>query len=322
MKKILIIIGLIIVVLVGFSVVRDQLIKAGISFVGSSVLGARVEVGGFSLGVMTQSAKIRDFRIYNPKGFPQGILLDMPKISVDLDLLSMLKGKLHVRNAVVDLKEVDIVTNQDGILNVDALKVTQQEKGQDKTEKTKEAKPAKVMPLQIDTLTLSIGSVLVKDYSKGAEPSIEAYEVGIKDKTYKNITSVQQFMILVLTEAMKPTAIRSAGIYGAATILGVAFLPAGVAGVLTAKDYSQFDFNTSVDKAYNISLDVLKQMGTIKSEDKTAGVIKGKIDKNDITIKIEKKEKVTQVTVSARKFMLPQAQVAGGVMYKISEKLK
>ncbi len=178
------------------------------------------------------------------------------------------------------------------------------------------------MPLQFDGLNLSIGSVLVKDYSKGGEPSIEAYDVGIKDKTYKNITSVQQFMVLVLVEAMKPTAIRSAGMYGAATVLGVAFLPAGVAGILTAKDNSQFDFNVSFDKAYNVSPDILKQMGTVKSEDKSAGLIKGKIDKNDITIKIERKERVTQVTVSARKFMLPQAQVAGGVMYKISEKLK
>ncbi|HOX54343.1 MAG: hypothetical protein PHI86_03385 [Candidatus Omnitrophica bacterium] len=319
MKKILIIVGLIIVFIVGFSIVRDQLIKTTISIVGSSVLGARIEVGGFSLGLMTQSAKISNFRIYNPAGFPQGILLDMPKISVDLDILSMLKGKLHIQSAVVDLKEVDIVTNKDGVLNVDSLKVAQQDK---KTDKTKAQKPAKAMPMQIDTMTLSIGSVVVKDYSKEGEPSIQVYDVGIKDKTYKNITSAQQFIVLVLTEAMKPTAIRSAGIYGAATILGVAFLPAGVAGVLTAKDYSQFDFNVNADKAYNVSLDVLKQMGVVKSEDKAARVIKGKIDKNDITIKIEQKEKVSQVTVSARKFMLPQAQIAAGVMYKISERLK
>lgn len=322
MKRVLIIIGLIIVVLVVFSFVRDQIIKTAISLVGSNVLGARVEVGGFSLGIMTQSAKLRNFKIYNPGGFPPGILLDMPRISVDLNMLSMFKGKLHIQNAVVDLKEVDIVRNKDGALNVDALKVAQQEKKPEKTEKPKPQKAGKVMPLQIDTLTLSIGSVLVKDYSKGTEPTIEAYEVGIKDKTYKNITSVQQFMVLVLTEAMKPTAIRSAGIYGAATILGVAFLPAGVAGILTAKDSSQFDFKVSFDKAYSVSLDVLKQMGTIKSQDKTAGVIKGKIEQSDVAIKIEKKERVTQVTVSARKFMLPQAQVAGGVMYKISEKLK
>ncbi len=185
MKKILIIIGLIIVVLIGFSILRDQLIKSAISFVGSNVLGARMELGGFSLGIMTQSAKLSGFKIYNPAGFPPGILLDMPKVSVDLDMLSILKGKLHIQSAVVDLREVDIVKNKDGQLNVDSLKVAQQGK-KPEAEKSKPDKAGKVMPLQIDTMTLSIGSVLVKDYSKEGEPSIEAYDVGIKDKTYKN----------------------------------------------------------------------------------------------------------------------------------------
>jgi len=53
---------------------------------------------------------------------------------------------------------------------------------------------------------------------------------------------------------MKGAGIKGAGIYGVATILGLGFLPAGVAGVLVGEDTSQAEFNIGYDKVSSLPL--------------------------------------------------------------------
>jgi hypothetical protein len=106
----------------------------------------------------------------------------------------------------------------------------------------------------------------------------------------------------------------------------VAFLPAGVAITLTGKDSSQEVFKIAPDRLFTETLTVLESMtdrASIKSQDKAQGVIKALVDKNDVTIKIEKNpEGATQMTVSARRLMLPKPEVAKGLIIQISEKVK
>ena len=65
--------------------------------------------------------------------------------------------------------------------------------------------------MKIDQATLNLGKVVVKDYTKGEPPSIQAYDIGV-NKTFKNITSAEQLVTLVLVQAMGPTALRNAAI--------------------------------------------------------------------------------------------------------------
>ncbi|MDD2866862.1 MAG: hypothetical protein PHO59_06010, partial [Candidatus Omnitrophica bacterium] len=178
-------------------------------------------------------------------------------------------------------------------------------------------------PLQIDLLKLSIGKIIYKDYSKGETPKIEVYDLGYKQKTYQNITSAQQLVALILSEAMKGTAIKGAKIYAASAILGVGFLPAGVAFTLMGKDSAQNDFNIPFEKAYTVALNTVKTLGQVKSEDKNSGTIKVLIDKDDVTVKVQSvTEKTTRVIVQARRLLLPRPQIAGGVLQQMIDKLK
>ena len=100
-------------------------------------------------------------------------------------------------------------------------------------------------------------------------------------------------------------------------------LPVGVAAVLIGKDSYQADFALAYDKIYNTSIKVVKQMGELTKEDSSKGVIKGKVSGSNITVKLERKtQKSIQVTVSARKLLIPKPKVAGGVLHEITEKLK
>ena len=329
MKKLGIILIVLIILLIGIAIAKDAIIQSTITTVGSSIVGAPISIGHFSLGLMSQKVDIKDFKLFNPPGFPKEPLITINRVAVDFDVSSILKNKLHLPLVIFDLKEMVVVKNKDGKLNVDSLKVIEEQKAaaeQKKAEKKGDEKPkaaAKEMAIQIDVLRLNVEKVILKDFSGGGEnPSIQVFEVALKDKEFKNITSVQKMTTLIMAQAMGPTAIKSAGVYAVATILGVGFLPVGVAGMLVGKDDSTAEFSKSFDAVYSAALAMMQEKGEVKSEDKAAGLIKGKMDKADVTIKIEQKDSKVTVTASARQMMMPKKELAGGVIYKLQERLK
>lgn len=312
MKKILVVITVIVIAIFGISIIKDQIIKSVITTVASQITGAPVHIDGFSLGIFNQSVRITGFKMYNPEDFPKGILLDLSKIEVKYDLGALFKKKIHLVNVEIELKEMGLEKNKEGKLNVDSLKVAKQEKG----------KPAEQLPLQIDIFELGIGKIVLKDYSSGKEPTIQVYDLNIH-KSYKNITSAQQLSAFILAEPMKAAGIQSAKIYGISMLAGVGVLPVSIAAKFVGKDSVQENFAVDFDKAYEVSLGVLKKMGKVTKEDKASGILGAEINSSAVTIKLKKTaEKKTQVIVSARKYLFPKQEIAGGVLYEISQKLK
>jgi membrane protein implicated in regulation of membrane protease activity len=318
MKKIIIIATIIIIALFIASLIKDQIIKSAVSVLATQVTGARVDINGFSLGVLKQSVRISGFKMYNPKGFSDGILMDLPKVAVDYDLISLLKGKLHLRLAEVDLKEIALENNKEGKLNVDSLKIAQQQEAK----AAKEKKAAKQMPMQIDVLNLQMGRIVLRDYTAGKEPSVKVYDINLK-KSYNNITSASQLAALILTEPMKHAGIKGAGIYGAALLTGVGVVPVAIVSALAGKDSVQQNLNIPIDNLYDISLRVLKRIGKVTKEDKAGGIIDAEVNGVSATLKLKKESpKNTQITISARKYMLPKPEVASGILYQITQDLK
>lgn len=310
------IIVIVLAVLIGLGIVKDQVIKAAVQVGASQVLRTNVRVGGFSFGILRQSVRIKAFKIDNPKGFPKGSMLDVTQVGVDYDLPALLGGKLHFPLVILDLNEMVVVKNPDGILNVDALKVAEKKEAEPE-------KPLKLLSLKIDVLRLNVNKVIFKDYTQGKEPLIQVFDVNLKDKTYKDIQSAQQLAALIMVEAMKPTAIKGAKIYGVATILGAGFLPAGIAGTLLSKDSARAEFSVSFNQAYQTTLDVLRKNGTITSASQTEGVIKADLNGHSLTAKIAKLDQgKTEIVITARKYLIPQPEVAQGILYQIQEKVK
>jgi uncharacterized protein involved in outer membrane biogenesis len=315
MKKTMVILAIIFIAIFTVGILRDQIIKSVITVVATEVTGAPVHIDGFSLGFFSQSVRISGFKMYNPKGFSQGILVDLPKIDVEYDLGALLKKKLHLLSVEVAIREINLEKNEEGKLNVDELKVVKQGKVQ-------KGKPAEQMPMQIDMLTLGIGRIVAKDYAAGGAPIVKVYDINIR-KSYKNITSAQQLAALILAEPMKAAGIQGAKIYGAAMLAGAAVLPVAVAVTLIGKDSAQQDFIASFDNTYEEVLRVLKRQGKVAREDKAKGAISANINSAQVYAKIVKKAgNKTQVIISARKYLLPKPEIAGGILYEISKKLK
>lgn len=314
------ILAVVFVVFVVLGVVKDFAIKAAVEAAASRLLGADVRIGGFSLGLLRQSMRVRAFKIGNPPGFPQGTMLDVTEVGVDYDLSALLSGKLHFPLVILNLNEMVVVKNPDGVLNVDALKVAGKKEA---APAGKPEKPSKPLSLKIDVLRLNVNRVVFKDYTQGKEPLVQVFDVNLKDKTYTDIQSAQQLAALIMVEAMKPTAIKGAKIYGVATILGAGFLPAGIAGTLLGKDSAQAEFGAPFDQAYQAALEVIRKNGTITSENKTEGVIKAGVSGHNVTVRITKlDQRKTEIIISARKFLVPRPEAAQGILEQIQERLK
>jgi hypothetical protein len=213
-----------------------------------------------------------------------------------------------------------MVKNKEGKLNVDSLKIIEEQKAGAKGERAK--KPKKEMAIQIDLANLAIGRIVSKDYSLEGPPAIKVYDVNL-NKSYKNITSVQQLAALIISEPLKAAGIQGLKVYAVSMLTGVAALPVSAVLTFAGKDYAQASFNVTVDKAYAAGLQVLKQMGVIKKENKADGIINAVVNGANVTFKLKKvNNTTTEITVSARKLGLPKPEVASGVIYQITDKLK
>lgn len=320
MKKILAVVLTVPVIFAGLVVAKDAIIKSAVVMGIQQVTGTAVEIDKFSLGLWAQKIHIEGLRVYNPEGFPEAVLLNVPQVAVDYDLQALLKKTLHLPLLRFNLQELTLVKNREGELNVDFLKVTQ--KAKDDSKKNEVKKP-EMIPMRIDTMQLTLGRVILKDYSRGKEPKIQVFDVGVRDKTYKNITSANQLATLVLVEGIKPTAIKSAAVYGAAAFFGVGLIPVGVATVLLGNDVADSNYGKNFDQVYRAAVEILTQSGTNVAESKDKGAIKATVDGCGVTIRIDEGfPGRTKVSVSARKFLIPRPDVAKGILYKLSEKLK
>lgn len=322
MKKIFVVLIVVLAILLSISVFKDQLIRSTVATTATNILGAPVRINSFSLSLFKQAVSIGGLKISNPKGFPEGTLVDITKIAVACDLAALVKKELHLKHVEIDIKEIGIIRNKEGKLNVEALKVTEKKPAEKPAEK--EEKPAEQIPMRIDTLKLNVGNIIYKDYSKGEPPVVHVYDSGIHGKTYTNITSANQLVALILSESLKNTAIQSAKVYAASAVLGVGFLPAGVAVTLLGKDSTQQNFDVPLDRVYASALKIVESTATVKKEDKASGVISATMaDRTTVTVKISSTTpKTTQVTVSARKLLLPKPEIAKGILLQISDKLK
>lgn len=304
---------ILLVFLAGAFVFKDSIIKMSAEMVGSSVLGARISVERFSWEIAACKITANNIVIDHPPGYGKGGFVNIPEVFIQYRPKKE-NGQWHIPVVHIDLKEMTVVKNDEGKLNIDALKVLHPEK------KTK----TKVPPFLIDELKLNVGQVVYKDFSNKAtpKPTILVYNINFKNRVIKDIDSVPELVGAVIIQAVKHTAIQGAGIYAAAAVMGVGFLPGAVLGVVVAKDDAVQDFNKGYAQVFEVCERFLKERGQVTKAEKAKGTIDGKIEGTDIKISVQKVSWFkTRVRVAARKFMLPKKEFAGGVLYQIAEKL-
>lgn len=325
------------VLIIGLGLFKNPLIKSVVTNSATRVIGVPVHMDAFSLSLLNQSVRIKGFTVYNPEGFPANdVLLYAPEISVDCDVNTLMGGKLHLPYVAFNLKEMVIIRNKEGKLNIDVIReaLGQKEPSEKEEEPEVPEEPTEPMEMQIDVLKLTVGKVIYKDYSMGDKPAVINLDVDIKDKTYRDITSAQQVGIIVLKEVVGYKIVKDTVFKGVASAIDVEQKMEDITKTagnvlfdtgkkfLGKEDDRGIDFNVGYDKIYQVILKTIQEMGEVTKDDKDSGVVKAKVDGSDVTVEISKKgtEKV-QVKVSAKKFMIPKPEVAKEILSKITENL-
>ena len=293
---------------------QQVILKPVLEAVATKAIGARVTLGSFSLNILTHRIRITDLHIYNEQGFPPGVFCDAPEILVDIDLFNALRGKLHFPLIVFRLNKMVVFKDPQGKLNINELKIVKEKAH----EKTKGPTPN----FSIDELKLNIGQVVVEDDST-TPALIEAYDLNLKDATFHNINGVPKLVGLVMFEALKPTAMQSAGLYAATTLLGIGFLPGLAIGVAIASDDAIAEINHSFGQVFTQSVQLFQHLGQIKRTDDRAGQIFAKVYNCDISVTIQDEGwGHSRIIIKARKYFLARPEIAGGLLYQLKEELK
>jgi len=83
--------------------------------------GLEASIGELTLSLRSASLCIRDLKLYNPKEFGGSVLVDIAEFSFTLDAPAVRSGKLHFRQIHFHLREIHVVRNQQGRVNLQAL---------------------------------------------------------------------------------------------------------------------------------------------------------------------------------------------------------
>lgn len=211
MRKIILIPAIVFAVIIVLFFGKNMIIKTSVTTGVKAMTGLKMSIRSMNVGVFKSLIGINELQLYNPSGFEDELMMDLPEIYVDYNFGAIMGGKTHLEEVRLNLKEFVVVKNETGELNLDSLRVVksaeQEQKEERKDEKGDgENEKMKMPDIQIDLLALKINRVIYKDYSKGTPPKVKEYNVQINER-YENITDPQSFVRLIIVKALKNTTI-------------------------------------------------------------------------------------------------------------------
>ena len=197
---------ILLVVAVGVALLaKNAIAKIAVVQGVKAITGVGLKIREMDVGLLNTRIGIKGLRVLNPPGFQDSTMMDVPEISVDYELASLLKGKAHLEEVRLDLKELAVVKNERGELNLQSLQAVKasQSAAQTPAKKTQPAAPPP--PITVDALDLHIGKVVYKDYSSGTL-QMKEFNVDIHER-FQNITNPYALVGLIVTRALTKTSI-------------------------------------------------------------------------------------------------------------------
>lgn len=207
-RKIIIIPAIVLAILIALFYGKNMIIKTSVTAGVRTMTGLKLSIRSMDIGIFKTLIGIKGLQLYNPSGFEDELMMDLPEIYVDYNLGAFMKGETHLEKVRLNLKEFSVVKNEAGGLNLDSLKVVEAAEEEEEVIDEDKKEGTKMPGFQIDVLELKIDKVVYKDYSKGTPPKVKEYNVNINER-FENITDPQSFGRLIILKALKNTAIAS-----------------------------------------------------------------------------------------------------------------
>ena len=194
-----------IVILGVFVLLKNNFAQWAVETAVSRATHCPVHIGSTHVQLFRSVIDLRNIRVSNPPGFSDPTMIDIPHILIAADGPSFFKESARVKDLELDLKELVVVRNQSGQLNVNTLKPANPRSKRPAGQK--ENKSGR--KIEIDHMALSIGRVVYKDYSAGGEPKIQTFEINIQNREYTHISDLTVVVSTVISEAIARTALAN-----------------------------------------------------------------------------------------------------------------
>ncbi len=150
----------------------------------------------------------------NPPGFQEPAMAEIPEIFVRVNLLGLLKGKIHVQKVVLNMKDVTVERAKGNKINLNEfLKISKTKKAESEQpeqpppppeegeEPQAPSKPSKGLKLEIDQVLLNIGKVVFVDYGTG-ERVVREFDFKIENMVLTDVADpfelVMQVTVIIL----------------------------------------------------------------------------------------------------------------------------
>lgn len=173
---------------------RDAVVRRAVSAGVTRRTGFPLEIGAVGVGLLGGTFDARDVRLENPPGWPERRFVDLPLLRVEYDTLSLLRRRPHVRELVIRVSEVHVVTDARGVKNTELLsrRAAADAEGA--------AAHGDRVPFRVDLLRVHVGTVYVDDYSRGRHAQRRI--VLDVDATYRHVTETSSLPDLVASAVL------------------------------------------------------------------------------------------------------------------------
>lgn len=153
-----------------------------------SKTGFAVQIDSLSVNPFTAKVHLKGFVLKNPDGWPEAApFVQLREFRADADLFPLLGGRLQADEVTVDVAQVTLVKNKDGVLNAVAFK--EGLAGKEQPGAAQPTKPAgEQPPFFIKHLHLKFDKLVYADHS-GRTPAVREYNVAI-NRDLENVDSV------------------------------------------------------------------------------------------------------------------------------------
>lgn len=205
MKKITLILAILIGILLILFIGKDIFAKIAIETAVRQATGLELSMQRLNIDVINTLIEVKGLELHNPSGYPGKAMFDVPEIYMDIEHEDLFKGKFHAPQMRLDVRELTVIKNEKGKLNLNSLKSVKAAK-KAKPEEAKPAETKKTSRIQIDQLELRIGKVTFEDYTQGPTPFVKEYNLNFKEN-YENITDPRQLVSLIVVKALVKTEI-------------------------------------------------------------------------------------------------------------------
>lgn len=219
---------LVVALAVALAMARNLLIRAMVQKLVEQQTGFELEIDSLHLGMFRPAVDLRGVRLYNPVEFPDQDALEIQRLYVRYDPLSLFRSEVRLRQLILEVPHVVLVRKEDGESNLERFRhagrhslpqlglpeTTDEPDAQPeaddsspessqapskKSRGTKERpapsprrRPPEPKTMRIDQLTLRLGTVSVRNYAtRTHEPEESAYQLNI-DRTFNDVTDFRK----------------------------------------------------------------------------------------------------------------------------------